>query len=223
MMLAVGGGPVNCQAAPLADSTGPPEAVEIDDASGFHKRIRAEIKAGRIHQHDHAIGLQAAVNLRRAVAADGIPDNRTARRLLKNGGFTGGDVEALPVELRVIGRRDRQRRTAGDRAWPNRWQPSCRWDWPEYAKRRSQPQQRADSNQSRMEDLYFQNWPPMEKYARISPALCWALSNNGHATVRRASNVVIDVGRKPKARAPKPETSDRCRWRFEQKSAGRNR
>ena len=73
-----------------------------DQAGGADKRVRPEIKARRVHQHHDAVGLQAAVNLRRALAVDLVDHHGIGVGLVEHRALAVADVEALPVEKGVL-------------------------------------------------------------------------------------------------------------------------
>ena len=86
-----------------------------EQATHLHHRIRPKIKAGLVEEHHEAVGVQVAENLRGIFVRDAIPRHRGGGGLDEGGGLPGGNVEAGPVDDRVVsGPHGRVRTVPGD-------------------------------------------------------------------------------------------------------------
>jgi hypothetical protein len=89
-------------------TTGIEKRVGINGAGGrnktgnIHHRGGSEQDPVRIHQHDNAVGIQIAEDLRRAGASrDAVQHRGGAAGLHELNGISGADIERLPVDHRT--------------------------------------------------------------------------------------------------------------------------
>ena len=82
-----------------------------DQARDADRRLAADIKSRLILEHDEAIGVEVAENLRGVGIVDPVPDDGRGGGLGKSCGFADADVEAAPINERAVGSMHVQLRT----------------------------------------------------------------------------------------------------------------